>query len=51
MLIRNKSPIKVVPQLFLTKHYAFNLKKVVNFKVVITEMYPRMPWELVADPL
>jgi len=23
----------------------------VNFKVAITEMYPWIPWELVADPL
>jgi hypothetical protein len=26
-------------------------KKSVHFKVAITEMYPRMPWQLVADPL
>ena len=24
--------------------------KTSNFKVAITEMYPRIPWELVADP-
>jgi len=23
----------------------------VNFKIDITEMYPRIPWKLVADPL
>jgi len=23
----------------------------VNFKVAITETYPRIPWELVADPV
>jgi hypothetical protein len=34
--------------IILKKHYFFNLK---NFKVVITEKYPRIPWELVADPL
>ena len=27
------------------------IKKLVNFKVAITEMYPRIPWELVADHL
>ena len=26
------------------------MKKQVYFKVAITEMYPRIPWELVADP-
>jgi len=44
------SPIKEVPRLFLTKHYTFHFKKV-NFKVAITEMYPRISWELVGDPL
>ena len=34
------SPIKDVPRLFLTKQQA-----------TITEMYPRNPWQLVADPL
>ena len=28
--------------------HSFNLK--VHLKIVITEMYPRIPWELVADP-
>jgi hypothetical protein len=27
------------------------LNKTSNFKVTITEMYPQLPWELVADPL
>jgi len=26
-------------------------KKLVNFKVPITEMYSRIPWELATDPL
>jgi hypothetical protein len=39
----NMSLIKEVLQLFLTKHF-YNLKKVIKFKVGITEMYPRIPW-------
>jgi len=27
------------------------LNKTSNFKVTITEMYPQLSWELVADPL
>ena len=27
------------------------ITRIVYFKVVITEMYPRIPWELVEDPL
>jgi hypothetical protein len=27
------------------------LKEQVKFKVAITEMYTRIPWEVVADPL
>jgi hypothetical protein len=37
------SSIKEVPQLFLTKHP--------NSEVRITELYPQIPWELVAGPL
>jgi len=36
-------------RLFLTKHYL--LKKYVNFRVAVTEMYPRILWKMVADPL
>jgi hypothetical protein len=44
----NISTIKEVAQLFLTKHYSFNKK--INLKVAIIEMYPRLPWELEANP-
>jgi hypothetical protein len=44
-----KLPIKEVPRLFLAKH-SFNFKKV-NFKVAVTELYPRIPLEVVAEPL
>jgi len=27
------------------------MKRVINFKVGITEMYPRIPWKLIADRL
>jgi hypothetical protein len=46
----NTSPIKEFPRLFLTKIMPL-IRKQVNFKVAIIEMYPRIPWELVADPL
>jgi len=26
------------------------IKQLVNFKATITEMYPPIPWELIADP-
>jgi hypothetical protein len=39
----NISPIKEITQLVVTKHQ--------NFKEAITEMYPRIPWELVAGLL
>ena len=29
----------------------FLIKKLINFKVAIAEMYPRIPWELFADLL
>jgi hypothetical protein len=31
--------------------HSCTLKKLVNFSVAITEMYPRIAWELDADPL
>jgi len=37
------SSIRDVQQLFLTKHYSFNLEKV-KLKAVIREMYPRIFW-------
>ena len=47
----NILPIKTVRQLILTKHHSLNLKKKVKFKVPITEMYPRILWEQLADHL
>jgi hypothetical protein len=41
----NKSPIKEIQRLFLTKYWSLNLKKLINFKVAITEMYQRIPWD------
>jgi len=35
--------------IILTKHYSFNKKT--NFNIAITEKYPQIPWELIADPL
>ena len=46
----NISPIKEVPRLFLTKIILL-IKKLVNSIVAVTEMYRRIHWGLVADPL
>ena len=43
--------LKKFLELLSTEHRSFNLKKSVNFKVAITEMFPRIPQELVAEPL
>ena len=43
------SPIEDIPRLFVTKQHS--IQKQVDCKVDITEMYPRISWELVADPL
>jgi len=45
------SPVKEVIQLFSIKHWPFNLRKSVNFKVPTTEMYTQIPWQLVEDLL
>jgi hypothetical protein len=37
------------PRLLLTKQYS--IQKQANFTAAITEMYPQIPWELVAVPL
>jgi hypothetical protein len=33
------------------KTFFLKFKKKVNFKVAMTELYPQIIWELVADPL
>ena len=35
-------------RLFLTNYYSL-LEKQVYFKVAITEIYPQLPWDMVAD--
>jgi len=48
------SPIKASSSIIFNKTLFLSLKKKkkkANFKVAITEMYPRISWELVADPL
>ena len=42
--------MKEVLRLFSTKHYAFN-KKVTKLQSTNTEIYLRIPWERVVDPL
>jgi hypothetical protein len=46
----NISAIQEVLRLILSKHDTFNFKKV-SFKAAITEMQPRISWELVSDTL
>jgi hypothetical protein len=45
----NTSPFEEVLRLSLTKQCS--IQKHVNFKAVIREMYPPIPWELGAVPL